>query len=257
MLGVILSAAIAWLLNLEGLICVVFLLPLGMMVASVGGLCAGMVDRILSRRYRGMPMACVAILPMLVAPAEARWVQSPLEHRVVATEICIHAPAGVVWSNIERVRPILPSELRPEWTHLIGFPRPIEATLSHEGVGGVRHASFEHGLVFIETVTAWDPDRRVAFSIRADTAAIPRTTLDEHVTIGGRYLDVLEGEYRIEPLGNGDVMLHLSSEERLSTDFNGYAGLWSDAVMRSLQSSILEVIQKRCKAGDSGEDVAR
>lgn len=72
-------------------------------------------------------------------------------------------------------------------------------------------------------------------------------TLDEHVTIGGRYFDVLHGEYRLEVLPNGDTLLHLSSQQRLSTDFNGYAGLWSDAVMRNLQTSILEVIQHRCE----------
>jgi hypothetical protein len=137
--------------------------------------------------------------------------------------------------------------LRPSWTHRVGFPRPIEATLSYEGVGGIRHATFERGVLFIETVTAWEPEHRLAFSIRADSTNIPPTTFDEHVTIGGRYFDVLNGEYRLEPLGNGDILLHLTSEQRLSTDFNGYAGLWTDAVMQSLQTSILQVIQHRCE----------
>jgi hypothetical protein len=70
---------------------------------------------------------------------------------------------------------------------------------------------------------------------------------NEHVTIGGRYFDVLDGEYTLEPLANGDTMLHLISHQRLSTDFNGYAGLWTDAIMQNLQTSILEVIQHRCE----------
>jgi hypothetical protein len=138
--------------------------------------------------------------------------------------------------------------LRPTWTHHIGFPRPIEATLSYEGVGGVRHASFERGLLFIETITAWEPQHRLAFSIKADSAHIPTTTLDEHVTIGGSYFDVLDGEYVLEPLSNGDTLLHLTSHQRLSTNFNGYAGLWTDAVMQNLQTSILQVIQHRAEA---------
>jgi hypothetical protein len=203
-----LSAGVNYLLNMEGLICVIFAL--------------------------------------LLAPLERR-LSPPVDHRTVETEIRIHAPASVVWRNIERVPAIRPEELNPTWTHRIGFPRPIEATLSHEGTGGVRHASFEHGLLFIETVTEWEPEHVLGFSIRADTRNIPKTTLDEHVTIGGRYFDVLHGEYRIEPLPNGEVDLQLSSEERLSTDFNGYAGMWSDAVMASLQQSILEVIRQRCE----------
>lgn len=244
--GVALSVLITWLFNLEGLICIVFALPVAMVLSSIGGVCAGVAARF-TRKHRGAAVACAAVLPLLIAPMEGQRVRSPLEYRAVQTQIRIHAPAAVVWSNIERVRAIAPAELRPAWTHAIGFPRPVEATLTHEGIGGVRHATFEHGLLFIETVTAWEPDRLLAFSIRADTAEIPPTTLDEHVTIGGRYFDVLQGAYRIEPAEGGDVVLHLSSQERLSTDFNEYAGLWSDAVMRSLQTSILQVIRNRCE----------
>lgn len=243
-IGIILGTAIVWLLNLEGLICVVFLLPIGLVMSSLGGVAAGLMR---GRTVQRIGLSCVALLPFLVAPLEAQFVTAPVERRVVQTEVRIHAPDDVVWHNIERVRPIAPGELRPVWTHEIGFPRPIEATLSYEGVGGVRHASFEHGLLFIETVTAWEPDHLLAFSIKADMADIPPTTLDPHVTVGGRYFDVLNGEYRIEPVGNGDVILHLLSQERLSTDFNGYAGIWSDAVMRSLQESILSVVKNRCE----------
>jgi hypothetical protein len=249
--GVVLSAVLVSLLNLEGTICVAFALPIALALSSVGGLSAGVVARMLSRHYR-TPMACVAILPLILAPAENRWIEAPIEHRIVQTQIHIHAPASMVWANIERVRTISPMELRPVWTHRIGFPRPVEATLSHEGVGGIRHASFEHGLVFIETITVWDPNHLLGFSIQADTTAIPSTTLDDHVTVGGRYFDVLNGEYRIEDGGSGDIVLHLSSEERLSTDFNGYAGFWSDAVMRSLQNSILEVLKTRCERSQAG-----
>ncbi|HKO17999.1 MAG TPA: hypothetical protein VJU82_03850, partial [Acidobacteriaceae bacterium] len=191
---------------------------------------------------------CLAIIPILIAFTEPH-VGTPDQTRTVTSDIRIHAPASVVWDNIKTVPSIAPSELRPNWTHRIGFPRPIEATLSFEGVGGIRHATFERGVLFIETVNDWEPEHRLAFSIRADSANIPPATLDEHVTIGGRYFDVLNGEYRLEPLPAGDILLHLTSHQRLSTDFNGYAGLWTDAVMQSLQTSILQVIQHRCEAG--------
>lgn len=245
--AMLLSAGITYLFNLEGLICIVFALPITLVCSSLGGVVGGILTRYRKEKSRPM-LAVVLLMPMIFSPLESRIIQAPVEHPIVRTEIEIHAPASIVWDNIKRVRKIAPSELAPTWTHAIGFPRPVEATLSYEGVGGVRHASFAHGLMFIETVNQWDPDHVLAFSIKADTNDIPPTTLDSHVTIGGRYFDVLEGKYRIEPLPNGDVMLHLSSEERISTDFNGYAGLWSDAVMKSLQESILQAIRKRCEA---------
>ena len=102
--------------------------------------------------------------------------------------------------------------------------------------------------MFIETVDVWEPERRLAFSIQAQTGQIPPTTLDEHVRVGGPYFDVLRGEYRLEPLANGVIRLQLSSQHRVSTDFNWYAHLWTDAVMSDLQQRILHVIRQRCES---------
>jgi hypothetical protein len=158
-----------------------------------------------------------------------------------------------VWREIVSVRTITPEEQRPALFTTLGFPRPLSATLSRDGVGGVRLARFERGILFVETVTEWEPDARLKFTIAAQTDSIPPSTLDDHVTIGGPYFDVLSGEYRIEPAANGGVRLHLRSELRVSTTFNLYASLWADAVMRSIQDNILGVIQRRSVQPVSGE----
>lgn len=162
--------------------------------------------------------------------------------------IDIQAPPDVVWQNIERVRAIRKEELPSSWAHAIGFPDPVEATLSHEGVGGVRNASFAGNVFFLETVDLWEPKQRLGFTIAAETDKIPSTTLDEHVRVGGEYFDVLRGEYRLEPLAKNLTRLHLSSQHRLSTDFNWYAHLWTDAIMADLQKRILYVVKARSQA---------
>ena len=100
-------------------------------------------------------------------------------------------------------------------------------------------------MLFIETITHWEAGRRLRFTIEAQTDSIPPTTLDRHVTIGGPYFDVLSGEYTIEPRPDGTVLLHLASELRVSTHFNLYARPWVDAIMRSIQVEILEVVRAR------------
>jgi hypothetical protein len=240
-----LTCGITILFKIEGWICLIFALPITLVGASIGGVIAGILARRQQIANRST-LTCIAMLPLLLATLESQRTATN-SIRTVQSDIRIHASAATVWQNIEQVPTIQPTELAPTWTHKIGFPRPVAAILSHPGVGGVRTASFEHGLTFFETVTTWQPEKRLAFTIKADTAHIPPTTLDEHVTIGGRYFDVLDGEYRVESLPNGDVLLHLTSHQRLSTDFNGYAGFWSDAVMQNLQTSILEVIQHRCE----------
>jgi hypothetical protein len=243
------ALAATMLVLLEGAICVLMLTPLALVLASLGGLLGGLAGRMVrSRRLRLSMMACVMVLPFFTATWE-RPVFYQLELRRVENVIDIKASPEVIWRNIERVRAIRTEELPKSWTRKIGFPDPVEATLSHEGVGGVRNASFTGGLSFIETVDVWEPEQRLAFSIAADTDRIPATTLDEHVRVGGPYFDVLRGEYRLESLGNGVTRLHLSSQQRVSTDFNWYARLWTDAVMSDLQRRILHVIRQRCEGG--------
>jgi len=216
-------------------------------ILLVFSLLGGLVGRATSKPLRRPPtLFAVAALPLLLVLIEIQ-IPNPAEIRTVQTEILIHAPAEIVWQNIERVRAISVRELPHSWVNRIGFPRPIEATLSRESVGGVRHASFAGGLTFTETVNEWRPEKDLRFSIRANTAAIPTSTLDEHVTIGGAYFDVLEGEYSLEGRPDG-VLLHLASRERLSTHLNPYAGAWTDAVMRAIQEQILQVVRARAEA---------
>lgn len=237
----------SFLLFWEGIICTVMMLPIALVTACIGG----GIGALCARKFgpRTPPLVCAALLPFLMAPVE-HWIGPANEVRVVRSAIDIDAPASVVWPQIARVAAIEPNEQQFSWTQKIGFPRPIEATLSHEGVGAIRHATFAGDVLFIETVTAWEPEKRLAFRIQADTASIPMKTLDEHVTIGGPYFDTLEGEYRIVPLDGGRrTRLLLASRHRLSTTFNFYASLWTDGVMQDVQSNILHVIRNRCERG--------
>ncbi len=235
--------AVAW----EGLICLVMMAPVALLLASVGGLVAGAIVSAERPQIANFSIAIVALLPFLVTPMEQR-IAAPAQVRSVESDIVIRAPRETVWRNVERVPAIAAAELPRSWNRSIGFPRPVEATLSHEGLGGVRHATFAGNVLFIETIDVWDDQQRLGFSIKADTQHIPPTTLDQHVTIGGPYFDVLHGEYILEPSANGEIKLRLISRHRVSTDFNWYARLWTDAVMRDVQKSILFVIKNRCEA---------
>jgi hypothetical protein len=238
----ILTIAASMLAGWEGSICIVMAAPAMLALTSIGGLIAWSIQRQRSNAITYSPL----VLPFLLTPVEKQF-EPPTSLRRVQTEIVIDATPAVVWAEIIRVRAIAADELRPSLASRLGFPRPIEATLDREAVGGVRHATFQGGVLFVETITDWEPERRLGFDIVADTASIPPTTLDEHVTIGGPYFDVLNSTYTIESRSAGGVILHLESELRVSTPFNVYAGPWADALMSSIQRSILEVLVKRCE----------
>lgn len=232
-------------IGVEGLICVVMMTPVFLVMALLGGMTAWAVRSIRNRRLRSTALLTVLLLPYLAGPLEHR-IPQVQSRRVVENRIRIHADEAAVWKQIIRVPAIRPEEYRTSFIHRIGFPRPIQATLSHEGVGGVRQASFERGVLFRETVTEWVPRRRLSFTIAADS--IPTRTLDQHVTVGGEYFDVLDGTYEIVPVAPGEVELRLWSTHRLSTHFNAYSALWTDFVMRQIQGNILQVVRARAEA---------
>jgi hypothetical protein len=243
---VMLFLFMALLFHLEGMICVLIISPLFLITSYIGSVLYLLFTDDKPNKDKTYTVAVFALLPFLLAPLESQFA-APNSLRRVENTVLIQAPTSVVWQQIVRVPPIQAHDLGPSLIDKIGFPRPVEATLTHEGVGGVRHATFERGVEFIETVDVWEPQRRLSFSIVPNTATIPPTTFDEHVTVGGRFFDVLRGTYELVPAGAGQTRLVLYSQQRLSTRINPYAGLWTDYVMSEIQRRILEVIRRRCE----------
>jgi hypothetical protein len=241
-LPTILSVAITFAVGWEGTICIVMGLPLLLLFSSIGGI-LGSVPA-----FRGPAgAATTALLPFLLTPLEQR-LPLPSHTHDVRTSIAIAADPAAVWAEIIEVPLIQPHEQRGALFLTLGFPRPLSATLSRPGVGGLRYARFERGLLFLETVTDWEPERKLRFTIAAQPDSMLPETLDRHVTIGGPYFDVLSGRYDIRPGGPGEVFLDPTSELRVSTHFNLYATPWADAIMRSIQENILEVIRARAES---------
>jgi len=226
---------------------VILWLPLVWFMSSLGGLLAGILrDLRASDGSKRLCVAAVALLPFLAGPLESLR-ERETEIRTVHTSIEIAASPAQVWRQIRSVPRITEAEHGPSWSHRLGFPRPTEAVLEGTGVGSIRYARFEGDVLFVEKVTEWEVNKRLSFSIEADTKNIPPTTFDEHVTIGGPYFDVLHGSYWIETRGPDRVVLHLASDQRLTTGFNFYSQWWTMWLMNDLQSYILRIIKARAE----------
>jgi hypothetical protein len=246
-LACLLLAFVFGVLAWEGAICLVVAAPIYLFMSSLGGVIAGLHER--SARRRGLDtsryrLGLVLALPFALSPLEQR-VTAPTEHRLVETSVHIAADAHTVFRNLAEVSEIRSDEQHYGFFQSIGIPRPLQATLSYPGVGGIRDARFVEGIRFVETVTRYEPGRSLAFTIAVDPGSIAPGTLDEHVRVGGSYFDAEYGEFRIEPRPEGGVLLHLLSRHRVATHFNFYARLWTDAIMRDLQSGICAIIRDR------------
>lgn len=231
---------LAW--GIEGWACWIMILPVFLLAASIGGLFGGYLKTY--KKNDRLNISLLVLLPFLVGPIESIIETIPATYKAY-TYIDIDAPAEKIWNNVTRVKEIPVEQDKGYLTRMLGFPRPVKAELNFEGVGAYREAIFTKGLVFHETVTEYEDNKKMVFSIKAYPHEIPSTTLDEHVVIGGDYFDVLDGTYELEKLPNGLHRLHLYSHFKMNTTFNFYAGWWGKWIMKDIQNNILQVEKKR------------
>ena len=239
---IILFFIITLILAIEGWACWVMISPIFFIAASIGGLIGGYLK--LKKNNNKLNISILVLLPFLISPIENLIETIPGTYKAY-TYIDIEAPAEKIWDNVTRVREISEKEDKGYLSNFLGFPRPVKAELNFEGVGAYREAIFTNGLIFRETVTEYVDNKKMAFSIKANTYEIPSTTLDEHILIGGDYFDVLDGTYELEKLDNGKHRLHLYSHFKMNTTFNFYAGWWGKWIMKDIQNNILKVEKER------------
>lgn len=235
---------ITLLASLEGWACWMMILPVFLIMSSIGGFIGGYLKKRKSRNH--LNISLLILMPILLSPLESLIDSIPATFQA-DTYIDINAPAEKIWDNVTKVREINQKDDTGWLTDFLGFPRPVKAELDFEGVGAYRKAIFTNGLIFHETVTEYEDNKKMVFDIVAKPHEIPSTTLDEHVVIGGNYFDVLNGTYELEDLGNGKHRLHLSSKFEMKTTFNFYAGLWGKWIMKDIQNNILKIEKARAE----------
>ncbi|MBL0098508.1 MAG: hypothetical protein IPP46_20035 [Bacteroidetes bacterium] len=230
---------------IEGWPCLLMILPIFLLAASIGGLIGGYFK--LKEKDKKLYMSIVTLLPLFLAPIES-YVGANTKPYEAYTYIDIHASADKIWDNVTRVREITEEQDKGWLTHMLHFPRPVKAELNFEGVGAYREAIFTNGLVFHETVTEYIATTKMSFTIKALPHEIPLTTMDEHLVVGGKYFDVLNGTYELEQLNNTTYRLHLKSNFKLSTTFNFYASWWANNIMKDIQNNILQIEKLRAES---------
>ena len=155
-----------------------------------------------------------------------------------------------IWNNVKNVKDIQSDEIETHFVHIIGIPKPLKGELDKEEIGGIRHITWDKGIKFEEKIAAWDDNNGFSYDINVDPNSIPPTTLDEHVMIGGKYFDVLNGSYKIEQLSQTKNKVTLTCTYRVTTNLNFYSKFWADFILDDFNQMILEVIKKRSERAD-------
>lgn len=192
--------------SIEGWACWIMILPIFLAISVFGGGVAARQKLRHDKFKDSFKVSIVLLAPFFLSSLE-HYVQFLPARYEAYTYIDIHASPDSIWNNVVRVRAIDEKQDHGSLTRFLGFPRPIRAELDYAGVGGKRQAIFSKGLVFEEVVKEYEAGKKMHFSIAADPHAIPSTTMDKHVVIGGDYFNVLDGTYELEKLGEGKRQL--------------------------------------------------
>jgi hypothetical protein len=243
-LPIILFLFITLAFEIEGWACWLMILPVFLVASSIGGFIGGYLKG--RKRNNRLHISLLILIPFLISPLEQVIEKIPGTYKAY-TYIDIEADAATIWKHVTRVKTIQQDDDTGYLTEFLGFPRPLKAELNYNGVGAYREAMFTNGLIFRETVTEYEENKKMVFSIKANTYEIPSTTLDEHILIGGKYFDVLNGTYELEKLKEGTYRLHLDSNFKMNTTFNFYAGWWGKLIMKDIQNNILKIEKKRAE----------
>lgn len=228
----------------EGAVCLVMAAP----VFYGSGILAGWLAGKAMRRRAGRLMSLsIIFLPLIGVPVEAD--RSPeAQTRLVTSRIHIDAPPGTVWNSLTDIRAIRDAEHRWNFSHdIVGIPRPKDARLEGTGVGAVRHLEWARGVRFEEHVTAWQPERELAWTFHLGPEAQTRM-LDEHLKVDSAYLRLEEGRYRIEPTADGGSDLVLTTRYWIRTPMNQYAAWWGGVFLGDFHRNVLGVIKDRAEA---------
>jgi len=233
---------------LEGLICIVLILPVFMVASIIGGIIMGYIYN--KTKYSRGTINSLVLLPLLLSPIEMMLPQVESSSRVT-TKIIITASAKEVFSNLASVKNITKKELGFSFMHLIGMPRPLEASMSGQGVGSIRTSRWEKGVSFQEKITVWNAPAQLYYEFIIPKGSIPREALDRHVELGGDYFTVVNGGYDVKALSPTESELSLTTTYKNNSRLQLYGNIWAKYVLNDFHYSLLKLMKIRSENNKS------
>ena len=229
------------LINLEGIICAILIVPLFAIIGAIGGVLMGVIVR-----WTNWPKQATysfLLLPLVFGAFEQRL---PLPRHVadVSRTGYVEASPDEVWRQIQEADGIAPAEVDSAWMVRIGVPTPRAGVTRQLADGRVRTITMGRGVHFDQRITDWQPGRymRAVYDFAPDS--FPPRALDDHVKIGGHYFDIVDTDYTLVPHGRG-TQLTIRLRYRVSTQFNWYADPIAQWLVGDLEDTLLAFYKHR------------
>ena len=259
----VLAALVIGILSLrEGVICVLFALPLVVPETILGAVCGSTIRRYVHQRRHRIGVAVLLVVSSLGWQAVDGALDDPAHHPVhhAQSTTVIAAPPQRVFAALT-ARPIV-VESRWQWFISIGLPVPTRFNVDTAGPNGRVRAVFSHGVAHGH-ITEWVPGRVLAYQIdryEIDDLAFHITRLGRGPNYGFRpervddWLTLTDTRYRLEPAPGGGTILtrDVSWRRHLAPAF--YFGWLQDTIMKRGQDRLLELLRQRVEQAPAADD---
>lgn len=229
----------------EGAVCIVMALPIGVVLAIMGGLLGHAARR---GRFEEQKPAMLSVL-LLLAPGivgiENFVNPVPPEYRVDSS-VEIAAPPEIVWQKVVAFAQI--PEPR-EWYFRAGVAYPVRAEILGRGAGAERHCVFSTG-AFVEPIEVWDEPRLLKFSVSANPPPLNELSPYGHINTPHMhgYFASDEGQFRLIALPGGRTQLEGTTWYHNRIWPTAYWRIWSDAIIHRIHLRVLRHIKSLSEA---------
>lgn len=228
-------------LPIEGAICLVMAMPLGMILALMGGSIGYILQ---DCRWTRSQATTVCIVLALVSPTlmGIERLGGPEAYLLaVRTSVNIGAPPEVVWRHVIRFSELPEPE---EWIFHLGVAYPMKARIEGHGTGAIRYCEFSTG-AFVEPIEVWDEPRALRFSVASSPD--PMRELTPYAAIRPPHLAGSlrseRGQFLLVSLGDGRTRLEGTTWYRNQMWPSRYWQAWSDLIMERIHLRVLRHIK--------------
>ncbi len=227
---------------LEGSICIAVMLPLFLIISSIGGIAMGLGLHLFKGKEQ--KLMSITLLPIVLLISD-QLIELPNKNIEIIQSVIVQATPEIIWQQIMTAKEIQPEELAPSISHFIGVPKPIEGINIQSNGEEIRYSIWEKGVNFKSKVTDKEKFKFIKWVYIFDENSFPKGSMDEHVEIGGKYFDLKDTAFKLESINNNKTRLTIIAHYRISSSINFYAIPASKLLGNDFINTILTLYQKR------------
>lgn len=222
---------------IEGIICIAMAAPFGLLFTWIGTLLGYYV--INKKNVNSLSVFLVLLLCVpLVSFVEKDL--TPASHTVI-TSVEIDAPIETVWANVVE----FPKLNEPtEFLFKAGIAYPISARIEGEGVGAIRHCTFNTGS-FVEPITTWDAPNLLQFDVVEQPAPMKELSFwDVDAPHLHDYFVSKRGQFKLVSVSRNKTLLEGTTVYYHNIRPVVYWQLWSNNIVHKIHERVLNHIKE-------------